>query len=81
METGDGSHANKDPLEVGATMDEEDIEDQGLLSKEEEDDTPLIVLDFDAVDAMAVHQSMIIGRFLTVRGYSFMGLFEATKRA
>jgi hypothetical protein len=78
METGDGSHANKDLLEVGADMDE-DIEDQGLLSEEEDDDSPPIVLDFDVADAAVAHKFVIIGHFLMVGGYSFMGLFETMK--
>jgi cytochrome c len=82
METGvEGSHAKKDLLEAGADMEEEEIEDQGLLSEEEDDDSPPIVLDFDAADAATAHQFVIIGRFLTVRGYNFMGLFETMKRA
>jgi hypothetical protein len=63
METGEGSHANKNLLEAGADMDEEYIEDQGLLSEEEDDDSPLIFLDFDAMDAVAAHKFVIIGRF------------------
>ncbi|XP_066365160.1 uncharacterized protein [Miscanthus floridulus] len=81
METGSGSRADKGPLEAGGAMDEDEIEDQGLLSEEEEDDSPPIVLDFDAADAAAAHQFVIIGRFFTVRGYSFMGLFETMNNA
>jgi len=81
METGSGSRADKGPLEAGGAMDEDEIEDQGLLSEEEDNDSPPIVLDFDAADAAAADQFVIIVRFFTVRGYSFMGLFKTMKNA
>ena len=52
-----------------------------MLSEDEDDDSPPIVLDFNAAAAAAAHQFVIIGRFFTVRGHSFMGLFETMMRA
>jgi hypothetical protein len=81
VKAGVGVRVDKDALEAGGAMDEDEIEDQGLLSEEEDDNSPPIVLDFDAAGSAAGHQFVILGRFLSVRGYSFMGLFDAMKNA